>query len=102
MDINEIKQVPIVDFLYILGIEPVKPQGFGTLVFMRHTATTAILRFGYQRTRMSGMIMASPEVVTSSTSQGSSSTAMSLWHKPSSYLKHLVAVSRHRFRIIKE
>ena len=24
MDINEIKQVPIVDFLYILGIEPVK------------------------------------------------------------------------------
>lgn len=68
---------------------------------MRHTAMTAILRFGYQRTRMSGMTMASPEVVTSSTSQGSSSTAMSLWHKPSSYLKRLMAVSRHRFRIIK-
>ena len=50
---------------------------------------------------MSGMIMASPEVVTSSTSQGSSSTAMSLWRKPNSYLKRLVAASRHRFRIIK-
>lgn len=100
MDINEIKQVPIVDFLYILGIEPVKHKASG-LWYHAHTAMTAILRFGYQRTRMSGMIMASPEVVTSSTSQGSSSTAMSLWHKPSSYLKRLVAVSRHRFHIIK-
>lgn len=29
MDINEIKQVPIVDFLYILGIEPVKHKASG-------------------------------------------------------------------------
>ena len=29
MDINEIKQVPIVDFLYILGIEPVKHKTSG-------------------------------------------------------------------------
>ena len=29
MDINEIKQVPIVDFLYILGIEPVKHKVSG-------------------------------------------------------------------------
>ena len=29
MDINEIKQVPIVDFLYILGIEPVKYKTSG-------------------------------------------------------------------------
>ncbi|MEH2904880.1 hypothetical protein V7T21_17780, partial [Segatella copri] len=70
------------------------------LNYARYKRGAAYLRFGYQRTRMSGMIMALPEVVTSSTSQGSSSTAMSLWHKPSSYLKRLVAVSRHRFRII--
>ena len=31
MDINEIKQVPIVDFLYILGIEPVKHKASGLL-----------------------------------------------------------------------
>ena len=29
MDINEIKQVPIVDFLYVLGIEPVKHKASG-------------------------------------------------------------------------
>jgi len=29
MDINEIKQVPIVDFLYILGIEPVRHKASG-------------------------------------------------------------------------
>ena len=29
MDINEIKQVPIVDFLYIVGIEPVKHKASG-------------------------------------------------------------------------
>ena len=29
MDINEIKQVPIVDFLYVLGIEPVKYKASG-------------------------------------------------------------------------
>lgn len=81
-----------------LSLSSTRLRDFG---IMRHTATTAILRFGYQRTRMSGMTMASPEVVTSSTSQGSSSTAMSLWRKPNSYLKRLVAASRHRFRIIK-
>ena len=63
-----------------LSLSSTRLRDFG---FMRHTAMTAILCFCYQRTRMSGMIMASPEVVTSSTSQGSSSTAMSLWHKPS-------------------
>ena len=81
-----------------LSLSSTRLRDFG---IMRHTATTAILRFGYQRTRMSGMIMASPEVVTSSTWQESSSTAMSLWRKPSSYLKRSVAASRHRFRIIK-
>lgn len=87
-----------IDIFSALSLSSTRLRDFG---IMRHTATTAILRFGYQRTRMSGMTMASPEVVTSSTSQGSSSTAMSLWHKPSSYLKRLVAASRHRFRIIK-
>ncbi len=101
MDINEIKQVPIVDFLYILGIEPVKHKASGLWYHAPYrNDRNPSLRVS-TRTRMSGMTMASPEVVTSSTSQGSSSTAMSLWHKPSSYLKRLVAVSRHRFRIIK-
>lgn len=99
MDINEIKQVPIVDFLYILGIEPVKHKASG---LWYHAPYRNDRNPSLRVSRMSGMIMASPEVVTSSTSQGSSSTAMSLWHKPSSYQKHLVAASRHRFRIIKE
>jgi hypothetical protein len=33
MDINEIKQVPIVDFLYILGIEPVKHKASGLWIY---------------------------------------------------------------------
>ena len=101
MDINEIKQVPIVDFLYILGIEPVKHKASGLWYHAPYrndrnpslrVSTDKNVWYDYGIAR---------EVVTSSTSQGSSSTAMSLWHKPSSYLKRLVAVSRHRFRIIK-
>lgn len=101
MDINEIKQVPIVDFLYVLGIEPVK-----------HKASGLWYHAPYRNDRNPSLRVSTDKNVwydygiargvTSSTSQGSSSTAMSLWRKPSSYLKHLVAASQHRFRIIKE
>ncbi len=69
MDINEIKQVPIVDFSIFsaLSLSGTRLRDFG---IMRHTAMTAMPRFRVSTDKMSGMIMASPEVVTSSTSQG--------------------------------
>lgn len=100
MDINEIKQVPIVDFLYILGIEPVKHKASGLWYHAPYrndrnpslrVSTDKNVWYDYGIARGGDIF----------TSQGSSSTAMSLWHKPSSYQKRLVAASRHRFRIIK-
>lgn len=100
MDINEIKQVPIVDFLYILGIEPVKHKASGLWYHAPYrndrnpslrVSTDKNVWYDYGIARGGDIFNLA----------GGSSTAMSLWHKPSSYLKRLVAASRHRFRIIK-
>lgn len=100
MDINEIKQVPIVDFLYILGIEPVKHKASGLWYHAPYrndrnpslrVSTDKNVWYDYGIARGGDIFNLAGEL----------STAMSLWHKPSSYLKRLLAVSRHRFRIIK-
>ena len=100
MDINEIKQVPIVDFLYVLGIEPVKHKASGLWYHAPYrndrnpslrVSTDKNVWYDYGIARGGDIFNLA----------GSSSTAMSLWHKPSSYLKRLVAVSRHCFRITK-
>ena len=101
MDIKEIKQVPIVDFLYILGIEPAK-----------HKASGLWYHAPYRSDRNPSLRVSPDKGVwydygigrgaTSSTLQVSSSTAMSLWRKPSLFQKLSVAVFRHRFRIIRE
>ena len=99
MDINEIKQVPIVDFLYILGIEPVKHKASGLWYHAPYrndrnpslrVSTDKNVWYDYGVARGGDIFNLAGEFIN-----------MSLWHKPSSYLKRLVAVSRHRFRIIK-
>ena len=87
MDINEIKQVPIVDFLYILGIEPVK-----------HKASGLWYHAPYRNDRNPSLRVSTDKNVWYDYGIARGGDIFNL----AGEFINLVAASRHRFRIIKE